>query len=370
MFSILARLSKTAGDRSSMPSNVPQPGPSRRKPIEPDVPSATFGPLVELLLAELEACGQADGLRQPPRSLAAFTRWYLDVVQRLDAYLAGGDDHAPMARAEVELMCRCALSAADLREVIGICGRFANMLQPRAGRIRLESAAGRASFRLDSLRSRPSTAGSLVDITGLFAFLQLFQWLLGRELPLHQVRIGPIRRQDVLPFLRLFGAPVLAGGEDYALDFAAAALDLPVVRTPGEFAAFFHSFPCAVFGARGHSLPAQVSALLAAALRHGAPMPSQTQLAEDLGLPLTTFRRRLRQRGSGFRELREVALRNGACEALAQRDLRIHDIAASLGFADAGTFSRAFGQWFGMSPGKWREQDPAPDPVPDGENKH
>lgn len=329
-----------------------------RKHGGPDTPattSATFAPLVELLLAELESCGQAEGLRQPADSLAGFTRWYLDVVQRLEAHLAASDNHAPMARAEVELMCRCALSAGDLREAIGMCERFARMLHPRAGSIRLEIAADHASFRLDSLRGQASTAGSLVDITGLFAFLQLFQWLLGRELPLRQVRIGPIRRQDVLPFLRLFRAPVLAGGEDYALDFDAAALELPVVRAPSEFAAFFHSFPCAIFGAQAHSLPAQVSALLVAALRHGTSLPGQAQLAADLGLPLSTFRRRLQQGGSNYRGLREAALRTAACEALSQPDRQISAIAASLGFADAGTFRRAFAQWFGMAPGTWRE---------------
>ena len=317
------------------------------------------------MLTELESCGQADGLRQPPLTLAGFTRWYLEVVQRLEAHLAGGDNHAPMAREEVELMCRCALSAADLREAILICERFARMLHPRAGLVRLEITGARASFRLDSLRGQPSTAGSLVDITGLFAFLQLFQWLLGRELPLQQVRIGPIRRQDVLPFLRLFRAPVLAGGDDYALDFDAAALALPVVRSPGEFSAFFHSFPCAVFGARAHSLPDQVGALLAAALRHGTPLPGQAQLARDLGLPLSTFRRRLRQGGCSYRVLREAALRNAACEALSEPGRRIGDIAASLGFADSGTFRRAFVQWFGMAPGRWRERA-----LGAGENKH
>jgi len=329
----------------------------QREQNAPAIPSATFAPLVDLLLVELESCGQADGLRQPPLTLAGFTRWYLDVVQRLEEHLAGSDNHAPMARGEVELLCRCTLSAVDLREVILICQRFAQMLHPRAGRMRLETAAGQASFRLDSLRGQASAAGSLVDITGLFAFLQLFHWLLGRELPLRQVRIGPIRRQGVLPFLRLFRAPVLAGGEDYALEFDAAALDLPVVRTPSEFGAFFHSFPCAVFGPRAHSLPAQVAALLAAALHHGAPLPSQVQLAADLGLPLSTFRRRLQQGGSSYRVLREAALRHGACEALALADRRIGDIATSLGFADSATFRRAFLQWFGVSPSTWRERN-------------
>lgn len=91
-------------------------------------------------------------------------------------------------------------------------------------------------------------------------------------------------------------------------------------------------------------------------LRHGAALPGQAPLAADLGLPLSTFRRRLQQGGSNYRSLREAALRTAACEALSQPDRQISAIAASLGFADAGTFRRALAQWFGMAPGAWRER--------------
>ncbi|WP_290738836.1 AraC family transcriptional regulator [Haliea sp.] len=316
--------------------------------------SDIFAPLVALLAAELRRGGDTRERHPPPTNLVQFTAWYLATVQRLEQRLGEAQSHGPMSRREVELQCRLALSASNLEEAIQLCAEFAALLHPRAGRIGLELHPEHATFRLDSLRPQVSSASSLVDITGLFAYFQLLQWLAGRTLPLQRVRIGPLRREDVLPFLRLFKAPVLAGGEGYALDFPRAALAMPVVRTPAEFPAFFACFPCEVFGPRGRGLAEQVSALLAAALRQGVPLPGQARLAEDLGLSLSTFRQRLRAAGTGYRQLRAEAVRATACDALRESDRPVVDIAQQLGFADAATFRRAFLRWEGETPGAWR----------------
>ncbi|GEM_PF-1426971 len=316
--------------------------------------SDTFAPLVALLAAELRRGGDAREQHRPPTNLVQFTAWYLSAVQRLEQRLSEEQNHGPMSRSEVELQCRLALSARNLEEAIQLCAQFAALLYPRAGRIGLELHPEHATFRLDSLRPQVSSASSLVDITGLFAYFQLLQWLAGRTLPLQRVRIGPLRREDVLPFLRLFKAPVLAGGEGYALDFPRTALSMPVVRTPAEFPAFFACFPCEVFGPRGRGLAEQVSALLAAALRQGVSLPGQARLAEDLGLSLSTFRQRLRAAGTGYRQLRAEAVRAAACDALRESDRPVVDIAQQLGFADAATFRRAFLRWEGATPGAWR----------------
>lgn len=314
-----------------------------------------FLPLRQLLQAELDVAGLAGGMVEPSPSPGGFTRWYLQAIQKLEAHVAEGDEHAPMARGEVELQCRCALSGANLEEAIQLLSRFAEMLHPRAGRIGLEHRQALLHFQLDSLRRRLTTASSLVDITGLFAFRQLLQWLVGRELPVREVRIGPIRRDDVLPFLKLFRAPVLSGGSDYALVFDREALDWPVVRQAAEFADFFDLFPCAVFLPQDHSLAAQVSALLAAMLAQGERSPTQQRLAGELGLSLSTFRQRLRREGSGFRQLREQALAEAAVHGLS-RGQSVGNLALQLGFADAGSFRRAFRQWYGCTPSEWRSK--------------
>jgi len=157
-----------------------------------------IGPLVELLRRELELAGIPSPGAEPT-SIRTFTLWYLEVVQLLDAHCAEGDQHPAMARAEVELMCRCALSACSLEEAMQLCARYCETLYPRAGRIELRINRNMASFCLDSLRNNPTTASSLVDITGLFAFRQLFQWLVGVDLQLAWHRFAWIRCATTRP---------------------------------------------------------------------------------------------------------------------------------------------------------------------------
>jgi len=345
-------------------SNVRYPCRMTALPAHPNHPKhpvpGSIGPLIDLLAAELTACGIAfPGPR--PASAAAFTRWYLQVVQLLESHVAGAAGRAPMTRDEVELMCRTALTARDLAEAMSLCATFCGALHPRAGRLRIRRQGDTVAFCLDSLRRETSGASSLCDITGLFAFGQLLQWLAGVDLQLREVRIGPLEREDVLPFLRLFGAPVLAGGGDYALLFPATVLDLPVVRVPGEFARFFEFYPCALFGGGVTGLPEQVAAVLGAAARQGGGLPTQAALARSLGLPLATFRRRLQQAGRPFRELREACLREAAANLLARGDRSIADIASHLGFSDATAFRRSFRRWYGCAPSGW---SPATSPRP------
>lgn len=315
----------------------------------------TFEPLMELLEQELVVVGVAYP-RPRQASLGEFTRYYLEVVQLLEAQVAGHNEQPPMSRAEVEMLCRTALSAKNLAEAIELCGRFCAMLYPRAGQVSLRLRGDGASFHLDSLRPQTTTASSLVDITGLFAFRQLFQWLVGVDLPLRQVGIGAIARDDVLTFLQLFRAPVLAGGKHYTLEFGRSALELPVVRGGSEFPDFFEVFPCGVFEITANALPQQVSALLYAAARRGVGIPTQRDLAASIDIPFSTFRRRLAESGASFRQLREACLRDIAQQLLGRGDMAINDIAAYLGFGDATAFRRAFVRWNGEAPSAWRRR--------------
>lgn len=316
--------------------------------------SAAIEPLVGLLRRELQRARIP--LPGPePTSMGAFTRWYLETVQLLEAHCAADSDHAGMARTDVELMCRAALTGRDLGEAIAICSDFTRMLAPRAGSLSLGRSPELAVIHLDSLRPNPGSASSLVDITGLFAFHQLFQWLTGTRLQLLQVQIGPLEREDILPFLKLFSAPVLAGGRHYTLEYSLQSLELPVVRTAAEFDDFFDLFPCGIFQDTRQPLDDQVLSLVSAALRQGRGVPTQAQLAAAMGLALSTFRRRLSATGTSFKALRTRSLDEGARRALQDSDMAVGELAARLGFSDAASFRRAFRRWHGMSPGRWRQ---------------
>jgi AraC-like DNA-binding protein len=329
---------------------------SSRESADTRALASAFAPMVELLEDELHAAGIAIPSGTDSATRLEFSRWYLEAVQLLEAQVAHHNDQPPMTRTEVELMCRCCLTAASMADAITIIESFTRMLHPRAGEARLSRRADKIRFTLDSLRSERSTASSLVDIAGLFAFKQLFQWLTGGRAVVTLVGIGSMRRSDVLPFLRLFNAPILAQGDITFLEYPATALKEPIVARPGEFDDFFKPFPCAIFEI-DTELEQQVSALITASVNQALPIPTQIQVARTLAIPLSTFRRRLSQQGRSFREIRDHCLMESAQALLLQPNIHINQIAQRLGFKDSDTFRRAFKRWTATAPTTWRERE-------------
>lgn len=65
---------------------------------------------------------------------------------------------------------------------------------------------------------------------------------------------------------------------------------------------------------------------------------------------------KLHSKGATFRTLLEALRFEEAKQQLTLTNIRITDLALSLGYADETAFSRAFKRWSGMAPQKWRQQ--------------
>ena len=91
------------------------------------------------------------------------------------------------------------------------------------------------------------------------------------------------------------------------------------------------------------------------ALLHGG-YPSIEDFAGLLGFSPRTLQRLLREQGVSYSDLVERCRRQTACEALRFTQGSIRDIAASLGYRDVSSFSRAFRRWTGTAPRTWRNQ--------------
>lgn len=185
---------------------------------------------------------------------------------------------------------------------------FCDELAARGGQLNLSTSDNQAVFVMDSLRSEPSIAGNLVDVTGLYAYYQLFRWLIGRELSLHSVGIGPGQRDTSLPFLKLFNVPMLAGGRTCSLVFSAALLEEPNTRQSSELPALVARFLCEVIGSTQDSLTQQIQALINAAIHQNSTVPTMDQLVRILQIPELTLRRRLTEAGTSFREIKTNSL--------------------------------------------------------------
>lgn len=314
--------------------------------------------LAARLLREVGQSGPQQAL-----SASAFAELYRDAIIALEEKVARGDGHPPMRKEEVDLLCRCVLSAATLEEAMRLAIQYCAMLHPRAGALALERLPGQgnALFRMNSLRRRHSAAACLVDIAGLRSYLMLFSWLIGEALRPSQVLLSHPRREDAGAFLGLFEAPVAMGQPTCGFYFDAALLARPVMRQARELPAFlkFFSFDVSAGPAGLAPLTQRVSAHFEAALAEGAPLPGGAALAALLNLSESSLRRQLHIEGSSLSRLRDACLRRTAERLLQQTGLGVEAIAGQLGFSDSGAFRRAFRRWTGEAPSALRRAPPS-----------
>ena len=190
-----------------------------------------------------------------------------------------------------------------------------------------------------------------MDITGLHAFYQLFCWLTGQRIEILEIGCSRQRQEELQPFLVLFNATSMASTANYSFSFAAALLESSLVRNRSELDEFLRVYPCSIFGNFDYSgTGTQVRAFLDAAVQQGSPIPSLGQLALVMHVSEITLRRRLRQEGNSYRELRDACLTEAAQHRLVQGDVSIDKISEALGFSDATAFRRSFKRCTGLSP--------------------
>ena len=98
-------------------------------------------------------------------------------------------------------------------------------------------------------------------------------------------------------------------------------------------------------------LSAQVRERLA---RSAMRMPEMDEVATELCLTVRTLRRRLRDEGTSFTELRDEARCALAREWLRGSKLSVAQVAERLGYAEATSFINAFKRWTGETPHVFR----------------
>ncbi len=165
------------------------------------------------------------------------------------------------------------------------------------------------------------------------------------------VRTGP--RDEV--YRAYFGCPIRYGASRNALVLKSTDLGRPF---PGHNPELLDVLTPALTAALGEidarsPIREQVKVVLKRCLASGRPELSG--VARDLGMSERTLQRRITDEGTTFRDLLAEARQELWRRLLADPSAGIDEVSCLLGYQDTSSFYRAFRDWEGITPNRWRE---------------
>lgn len=258
----------------------------------------------------------------------------------------------PMRPGSFTLLCHAVLHAGTLDQALRRALRFLTVVldDPRGT---LEISQGQARIRLTD-RGPPRSAFAYrtywIMVHGVAC------WLVGRRIPLRRVDFRCAPPEHGADYRQFFGAPVWFAQTHSLLEFDAAYLKLPVIRTERGLRDFLRKAPANILVRYRHD--AGIAATVRTRLRAMAPAqwPRLEDLARLLRIPASTLRRRLRAEGETYQAIKDDIRRQLATRALLDTARGVGEIASELGFAEPSAFHRAFRKWTGRSPAAFRAE--------------
>lgn len=87
-----------------------------------------------------------------------------------------------------------------------------------------------------------------------------------------------------------------------------------------------------------------------------AGVPDLEEVAQNLYVSTRTLRRKLKDEGASFQQLKQQAMHKMAMQLLTISNAPLAEIAFQLGYSESSAFVRAFKSWEGITPQKFRER--------------
>jgi AraC-like DNA-binding protein len=235
-----------------------------------------------------------------------------------------------------------AFSARDVGDALRVLARAWPHMTGRAESLVVRARTGRLWVTFDHAQGEHPIA----DAFALCAVVDRLRVHAARSIGIERVELMLPQPPDVEPFQRLFGArcTMVWGRERSRFVVAQASTKVPLV-TSSEI---LHARLVAL-------LPRDRTTEIASSIRRWLPRGAHiVDVARSLSTTARSLQRRLAAAGTSYRALRDEVALEHARWLLADPQRSIAEVASSLGFADASTFTRAFTRWTGVPPGRHR----------------
>jgi AraC-like DNA-binding protein len=255
------------------------------------------------------------------------------------------------------MLARASLTAPDLRLALTRWCRHHGLLT-NAVHLELSVVANVASIALHERAPLPAPLRELSLAFVLRNVHGLACWYVDSRIPLLGTHFPFAAPQHAQAYLHMFpGGPRHFDAPVAELRFDARYLALPLRRDEKALQAMLQrALPITVLQYRRDRLLAQqVRQVL-------ATRPTQSHsahgIAELLHVSARTLHRQLKEEGVRLQELKDEVRSERAKDLLYRSTRPIKQIAAATGFLNEKSFSRAFREWTGLSPGDFRKAAP------------
>ncbi|MER5807628.1 AraC family transcriptional regulator [Streptomyces sp. NPDC002033] len=290
-----------------------------------------------------------DRARITPAQFARLFRALYRATQ--DEFL--GLSAAPSRPGTFTMMGHACLGCRDLGAAVRRAAEFYGLF-PDGPELALDVGGGQARFTVRN--AFDGDEERFLSECVLAIWHRLSSWLIGRRIPLLQASFAYPPPPHADEYATLFGCPVRFGAELTGAVFDAHWLAAPLVRDEGELDAMLRRAPFDLLSRPeyGTTVAQQVRRSLTQRLRESPRLPELGEVAARLAVSPATLRRRLREEGTSFQQLKDHVRRDAAIAGLAESGEPIAELAARLGFSEDTAFHRAFRRWTGTTPGAYR----------------
>lgn len=184
----------------------------------------------------------------------------------------------------------------------------------------------------------------------LLMWQRMFCWLVNTQLPIHSTRFSYPAPAHADEYPSMFGDNLIFDEATCGFTFNSKLLALPLARDPIEMESFLRQSPVEILRRVGtdNSLSIQVRRLI---LSKGLEQPpTLEEVACCLHMTSRTLRRKLKEEGICFQQIKDKVRSDVAIRLLTEESLSIAETSVLVGFTEQASFCRAFKSWTGMSP--------------------
>jgi AraC-like DNA-binding protein len=259
--------------------------------------------------------------------------------------LLGSEEHLQRTPVSVAM-----LYSRSFGEALERAARYKRLTCPEE--IEVVTRRGECSARFRWLLAAQEVPRALIDLC--------FAWIVSIGRRGTGIALTPLRVELRRPaaqarvYRRHFGCPIVFGAARDALVFRAADVERPFLTHNADLLAILAPHLDAELSQQQHSdVLEQVKGAITRLL--SGRRPDLEDVARELAVTPRTLQRRLAARDRTYQQLLEEARRELSHHYLRDTQLELNEAAFLLGYTDASSFFRAFRQWEGTSPGRWRK---------------